>query len=265
MRLSNVLSKPPKSEYVPIESFLTGKKGNIGQKVEIEVGDIALNYYCEKCEDMRTFCSQGKLNCIFVNKNLISIDCVLSCSCGTTAESWFLIESENDITDINPKVRIIKRSDKLSDCVKSRDKRFGEFDELLSKAEVAYREELGAGAIVYLRKIFEKITLQTANAVGIETKGSNGRNINFKELLKRVDSQCHIIPVEYSKNGYKLFGELSNIIHGDFDEMLGLSKFNPLYRLVIGILENVERKKELMSAMDALGWDIAEEETNDQT
>ena len=149
--------------------------------------------------------------------------------------------------------------------MKSRDKRFGEFDELLSKAEVAYREELGAGAIVYLRKIFEKITLQTANAVGIETKGSNGRNINFKELLKRVDSQCHIIPVEYSKNGYKLFGELSNIIHGDFDEMLGLSKFNPLYRLVIGILENVERKKELMSAMDALGWDIAEEETNDQT
>ena len=81
----------------------------------------------------------------------------------------------------------------------------------------------------------------------------------MKELTRNVI----LFRGNIQKNGYKLFGELSNIVHGDFDEMLGLSKFNPLYRLVIGILENVERKKELRSAMDALGWDIAEEETND--
>ena len=34
MRLSDVLSKPPKDNYIQIEGFLQNKKGTVGQKVE---------------------------------------------------------------------------------------------------------------------------------------------------------------------------------------------------------------------------------------
>lgn len=118
MRLSSVLSKPPKPLFEPVDGFLMGKQGNLGQKVDLDVGTVALNYYCETCDDLRTFYSKGKLTCIFVNKNMVSIDCVLACACGSTVEVWFVIESENDITSLSPKVRILKRSERLSESVR---------------------------------------------------------------------------------------------------------------------------------------------------
>lgn len=260
MRLSDVLSKPPKTEYKQVEGFLVNKQGNVGQMVKLQVGTVSLNYFCEHCEDLRTFSSQGQLECVFISKNLISIDCVLKCVCGTKVGVWFLVESEDDITLHAPKVRIAKRSEKLQENVKPRMKRYGDFDDLLSKAELAYREELGAGSIVYLRKIFEKITIQTANAVSIQVLKPNGRQRPFKDLLEEVDRRCHIVPSEFSANGYRLFGELSDVVHGDFDEQLGLAKFEPLYRLVIGILENVRNREELSAAKKALGWSENSEE-----
>lgn len=143
--------------------------------------------------------------------------------------------------------------------------RYGEYSRLLDKAELAYNEGLGAGAIVYLRKVFEKITVQSAKAMQIDYKRHEGGNPkNFKELLLRVDEQCSIIPAEFSANGYKLFQELSNVVHGQYDEDLGLSKFDPLYRLVVGILDNIKNRKELLAAMKALGWDDENEDTNDK-
>lgn len=262
MRLSDVLSKAPKSNYVQVDAFLLNKLGNVGQKVDLSVGQIMLNYYCARCEDLRTFHSKGKLSCIFIDKHLISIDCVLTCGCGTNVQVWFLIESENDITSQTPQIRILRRSEQLSDAVKINTSRYGDFAMLLDKAEQAYRDGLGAGAIVYLRKIFEKVTVQTANTVGIQVLKSNGKPRPFKELLKDVDEQCHIVPSEFSANGYRLFGELSDVVHGDFDEQLGLAKFEPLHRLVIGILENVWNKEELSVAKKALGWS---EDSEDDT
>ena len=61
MRLSSVLSKPPKPLFEPVDGFLMGKQGNLGQKVDLDVGTVALNYYCETCDDLRTFYSKGKL------------------------------------------------------------------------------------------------------------------------------------------------------------------------------------------------------------
>lgn len=61
MRLSDVLSKPPKDNYIQIEGFLQNKKGTVGQKVDLSVGEVMLNYYCAHCEDLRTFSSRG--NC----------------------------------------------------------------------------------------------------------------------------------------------------------------------------------------------------------
>lgn len=183
MRLSDVLSKPPKDNYIQIEGFLQNKKGTVGQKVDLSVGEVMLNYYCAHCEDLRTFSSRGKLSCIFVNTRIISIDCVLTCGCGASVQVWFLVESSGEITSQNPQVRIIRRSERLPDTVKINFTRYGEFSILLDKAEQAYREELGAGAIVYLRKVFEKITIQTANAIVLNMR-------NMREEIQKTFRIC---------------------------------------------------------------------------
>ncbi len=253
MRLSDVLSKLPKKEYVQVDSFLQNKKGTTGQSVNISVGNIALNYFCMNCGDLRTFYSKGKLSVIFVNKRLISIDSALTCGCGASIPIWFLVESKEDITGQAPEIRILKKSDKLIQSTRIRSSQFEEFSNLLDKAEQAYNEELGAGAIVYLRKILEKITIQSANAINIEyDKYENGNPKNFQRLLEKVDEKCSIIPKEFSKDKYKLFRELSEIVHGDYDENLGIMKFEALNRLIIGILENVKNHKEIMNALETL-------------
>ena len=93
-----------------------------------------MNYFCVSCEDIRTFWSSPKLTCIFVSKNLISVDCVLTCGCGSSIPAWFLIESKNDITGQAPAIRILKKSVKLSDMVRINDNRYGEFTPLLDNA-----------------------------------------------------------------------------------------------------------------------------------
>lgn len=256
MRLSDVLSKPQSEEYVQVDGFLQNKKGLPGQKVDIDVGKIALNYFCVICSDLRTFYSDKGLSCIFVNKNVISIDCVLRCGCGNSVPVWFLVESKDNITGQSPEIRILKRNVKLSENVKVNTAQFGEFTSLLDKAKQAYSDGLGAGSIVYLRKVFEIITIQTAKAMNIGYRQhEDGNPKNFSDLLKKVDEKCSIIPSEFSANGYQLFKELSNVVHGEYDENLGLIKFEPLYRLIIGILENVKNHNELVEAKRALGWD----------
>lgn len=70
--------------------------------------------------------------------------------------------------------------------VRINDNRYGEFTPLLDNAMQAYTDGLGAGAVVYLRKIFEKLTVKTAEAVNIEYAQYDGGNPkNFSELLKR--------------------------------------------------------------------------------
>ena len=99
------------------------------------------------------------------------------------------------------------------------------------------------------------VTVQAADSMEIEYQKYEGGNPkNFSALLEKVDAECSIIPAEFSKNGKRLFKELSNVVHGDFDEELGLKKFEPLHRLVIGILENVRNKEEFKDAKKALGW-----------
>jgi len=254
MRLSGVLSKPPTLEFKQVEGFLLNKKGNVGQQVDLDVGPVALNYFCNHCEDSRTFRSKGKLRCIFANKSLISVDCVLNCHCGASVLVWFLVDCDSDICGRDPEVRILKRSEKLSAGVLLNKEQYGEFSESLEKSRRAHREGLGAGAMVYLRKIFEQITQQTAAAAGISCVYENGRKKPFRNLLEEVDRQCSIIPREFSANGYRLFGELSDIVHGEYDEEIALVKYESLHRLVIGILDEVRDNTELMAAIGRLGW-----------
>ena len=54
MRLSDVLSKAPQNEYTQVDGFVQNKQGKVGQKVDLSVGQVMLNYYCEHCEDSIT-------------------------------------------------------------------------------------------------------------------------------------------------------------------------------------------------------------------
>ncbi len=255
MRLGDILSKPPKLDFVQVDGFLQNKKGDTGQTVELTVGNIALNYFCKTCDDIRTFRSRNKFSCMFIDKKTISIDCVLACSCGATVPIWFLVESMDDITLPAPSVRIMKKSEKLSDSVAISMDSYGFISKFLDKADVAYRDELGAGALVYLRKAFEAITLQTATSLGIITTKKNGSSRPFVDILRDIDAQNSIIPPEFSANGYKLFSELSNVIHGaSMNDTDALKKYQPLRRLVVGILENVKNREEFSNAKRALGW-----------
>ena len=165
------------------------------------------------------------------------------------------MESSNEIHNSNPKVRLLNRTEKFISSVQNAKNTYGDFAELLGKAECAYRNELGAGAIIYLRKIYEKITKEAAQAAGIATLNTKNKRKTFKELLEEVDEQKHIIPAEFSNNGYQLFSELSEVAHGDnVCEEDALLKYAPFRRLVIGIIEKVKNDTELAEIKNKLGW-----------
>ena len=196
-----------------------------------------------------------------MDKKVISIDCILTCTvCGNSIPIWFLIECKDDITGQAPKVRILKKSEENMQIEETNNEYYNKYIELLNKAELAFNENLGAGAIVYLRKAFEKVTMDSAEAVKIEyDKYKNGNPKNFQQLLEKVDKKCSIIPREFTANGYKLFRELSDIVHGDNNEEDGIDKFEPLYRLVVGIIENIKNHKEIMESIKKLNWEIDNE------
>lgn len=255
MRLSDVLSKPLSEEYVEVENFLGFKRLPKGAQRKIEAGKIGLPFYCKHCNAIQTFCSNDLLYCLGVNDKKISIDAALKCSrCDlSTVEVWYLVISDGDILSLVPKVRILKRSEKLAESV-AYVENYNTYSELLEQAHKAYFEGLGAGAIIYLRKIFEQITVKSALASGIELKTSKGHRKAFQVLLQEVDKQKSIIPKEFSANGYMLYQELSKVLHGDFDEKTSLKKYAPLRRLVIGVLDNIKNNDEMMTAISKLGW-----------
>ncbi len=254
MRLSDVLSKLPVLEYKQVEGFLGVKELIKGKQRKIQIGKIALNYYCKNCNDIRTFYSNDDLYCIRVNEHLISIDSVIFCHCEASVQIWFLVDCDSDISTYAPSVRIINRTEKLSNKVMLNKEEYGVYSELLEKSQRAYRDRLGAGSMVYLRKVYEQITVNVANVENIPIVNDKGKPKPFRLLLEEVDKKSSIIPREFAENGYQLFRELSDVVHGEYDEGLGLIKYEPLYKLIIGILDNVRKSEELRIAIKTLGW-----------
>ena len=267
MRLSSRLSDKDKN-HGEVESFIdpgryTSQKEeetdeivyvSSGDSIEIQIGTINLPFYSTICDDTNSFISPQKLHCLIINKKMISIDCQLKCTdfdrenpkcqkCNPYVQAWFLIEAD-DIFANTPNINLVKQNFKLSENVKLAVEIEDKYSEWLAKAEIAYKERLGAGAIIYLRSVFEKITHEVGLSTGVEIRGKNGKILNFREVLQRVDSECSIIPPIYAENGYDLFIKLSEIAHGNSDEMTALKEYEPLRRLVIGIIENVRRKNE---------------------
>lgn len=262
MRLAEVLSSPQTNNFMQVDSFLDRKLAP-GKQKRVDIGRIRSTYFCGHCNNLMTFATQenGKIYCVGVSDTQVSIDCVLECAiCKTPVKKWFLIESKDKIYYQAPEVRILKQSEHLSDDVMLENRCPVSIGILLDKSQHAYYEKLGAGAAIYLRKIYEQITVKAAEAKNIPTKNANGHRKKFAELLKAVDAVAHIVPHEFAANGYRLFGELSDILHNDYDECIALEKYNDLRRLICGILDNIKNNEEMLKSLERLGWN---EEDND--
>ncbi len=255
MRLSNILSNEPKDEFAQVEGFLEGKPLSKGKQKNISIGNITLLFYCHNCDKPHTFGSHDKPKnastkdafCIGIDKNSISIDCVLTCaSCHLSiVPTWFLVKSNAAIFSASPNVKILKRSFKLSENASLNNDRLEGFTEKLEEADRAYAEDLGAGSAIYLRQILENITHKMANIAGVDLK----HNKNFNHLIKKVNMKKPFIPPEFSENGYPLFSALSGIIHGSSSEESALEKYPALRRLIVAIIENVKNNKEIKEAL----------------
>ena len=294
MRLSTRLSDKNKN-FGEIESFIDWGRYTIspeeeseelqlisnGDFIEIQIGKISLPFYSVTCDDCINFDSPLKLHCLIINKSMISIDCELHCTaydkdcsmcqnCKHCVQAWFLVEA-NDIFAQLPHVRVIKQNFKLPEHIKFPIEIEDKFTALLEKAEIAYKERLGAGAIIYLRSILEQITIKVGNDAGVDIYRSPNRTKPFNQVLQAVDTQCSIIPAIYSDNGYNLFCRLSDIAHGNADEESALKEYEPLRRLVVGIMDNIRRKEEeiknnveIKAALEAIGFNNGDEQ-NEQT
>lgn len=256
MRLSDVLSKEPDLDFKQVDGFLK-KKLPYGGQQRLEVGVVCRTFYCKNCESDLTFSTgdRAKIACIGVTNRLVSIDCVLKCPrCTRTVPVWYLVESRDEITNPTVWVRVLKRTEKLPEDVLISYGQYGKYTKYLDKADRAFQEGLGAGAIVYLREIMEGITNQVAQNKGIELVGPKGKKLPFRLALEKVDGECHIVPKEFSEKGYTLFSELSEVVHGNSDEETTLKKYGALRRLVVGILDNVKNKEEILQRVHELGW-----------
>ena len=284
MRLSSRLSDKSKNNG-EIESFIDWERYTIspeeetedvqlisaGDFIEIQIGTIMQPFYSTVCRDSVSFVSPLKLHCLIINKSMISIDCELQCmdyveenpsckNCNHSVQAWFLVGAD-DIFSPFPNVHIIKQNFKLPENIKLPVETEDKFVEWLAKAEIAHKERLGAGSIIYLRSILEQITIKVGDSAGVEIRRQNGSMKPFEQVIKAVDKECSIVPVIYSDNGYDLFRRLSNIAHGNSDEETALKEYEPLRRLVVGIMDNVKRKEEeiknnteIKTALDAIGF-----------
>lgn len=254
------------------EDLIVIKKGDF---IELDIGRINLPFYSSKCQDTISFKSNQLLHCLIISDKMISIDCNLTCdnrnersprcqSCNCNVQSWFLIEA-NNIFSNSPNVKLLKTSHKLSKDLKLHIEVGDKYKEWFSKADIAYKERLGAGSIIYLRSIFEKITLEVGTEINDMIRNRQGdiidiNRLTFRDLLKKVDEVYPIIPAIYSENGYELFEQLSEIAHGNSDEQTALDKFESLRRLVKSVVDNVNLKKqeivnniEITNALNKIG------------
>ena len=253
MRLADVLGRAPSTAAHQVERFLGAKRVGWGQHRNINAGQIIRNYFCLTCGDVRTFFSSKLLSCLVTSSESISIDVSLKCSaCGTRTEAWFLVGAD-DVFGQAPTVHIERYTEHRGDTA-SDGGAADQVDDLLERAQIAHDDRLGAGSMVYLRKIFEISTVQAAKAIGISTKMDKGARKRFRDLLKEVDQKSGIVPREFSSNGYQLFSDLSEVMHGSADEGEALAKYVPCRRLVIGIVDNIRNNNEMSQAVAALGW-----------
>lgn len=257
MRLPELLSRVPATTTAQVEGFLGGSALRWGKHKRIRVGKVFHNFHCRTCGDQRTFVSGDELDCLGLGDDQLSIDVTLRCSeCESSVEAWYLVASDGAIAGHSPNVKVERYTENLRDRADRIDATSGPFADLIRRAQLAYENDLGAGAVVYLRKIFEKVTWEVAEILGVETKKPNGNPRPFVAVLEEVNNIRSIIPQRFSSDGYQLFRELSGIIHGDSSETEALQKFRPCLQLVLGVVIEVNQDNVVAQAIEELGWNV---------
>ena len=258
MRLSKVLSKGPSDNFYQVDGFLPKINPKKGIQTKINVGDVGLDFFCEECDDKKTFCSQKPSYCMGIDKTMVIVSSLLCCAQCKKNEVlvWFLLEGTGAFSGNTLSVRVKKRWIKLLGGVQYGIGKQDELSELLNKAETCYFDELGVGAVIYLRVILEKIVNQLADTLGSPSNGKTSGYVSFKSLLEMVDAKLSIIPAVLKKNSYKLFREMSEIVHGKSTDEKALNEYNALKSLVEGILKTVEVNEETSKAIKELGWKL---------
>lgn len=255
MRLSSVLSDAVLLRLCQVEPFMGKTSTSWGGHKRIDVGTVTRQYYCTACESVRPFNSKKQLNCLIAAPDLVSIDVVLKCvDCSNTVENWFLLKCADNLFGQAPSVSLVHCNEHLGVSASALGPNTGPMQDLLDRADLGRRVGLAAGSIIYLRKHFEITTHTAATGVNVPLLTSKGKRRSFADILREVDDQIRIIPDEFSKDGYRLFSELSEVIHGHADEVVALGKFDALRRLVIGVFENVRNRAEFAQATNDLGW-----------
>lgn len=264
MRLSTILSEYDNNELRHVESIINSDKYydpdeimfdedrkpvENGSVVDIDIGTLVVHFFCSSRNDNVTYKSSIQ-HCLVVNNKVLSIDCMLECidcdrcpNCKRTIQAWFLVEADNIFSD-NPSVRILKYNFKVPEDIKFLYETSDAYAEWFAKADYAYREGLGAGSVIYLRTIFEHLTIELGELENINIYKPNGTLKPFMEVLSAVDGKCSIIPELYKQDGYNLFRKLSNIAHGNASEQEALENYLDLKRLVRGIIDNVNKQRE---------------------
>lgn len=258
MLLSDLLSKAPERKESRVDRFLFGERPlGWGRTTTIKVGQVALNFRCRTCGGTRTFLSGARLSCLVVGEGLLSIDVTLKCSsCASTVEAWFLVAAEDDFYSSAPIVRVERYTENLRDRADPVQSDSGPFADLLTRAQMAFELGLGAGSMIYLRKIFELVTHEVAEIAEVPIHTARGKRRPFKDVLQEVNQKRNIIPLRFSGSGYKLFGELSDVIHGHSDEDVALAKYGPCRQLVLGVVDQVNKDNEYAQAIEELGWAV---------
>jgi hypothetical protein len=258
MQLSDLLSTAPERAESRVDRFLFGDRPlGWGRTTTIRAGQVALNFRCRTCAGTRTYLSSSRLSCLVVGERLISIDVTLKCSsCTSTVEVWFLVAAEDDFYSSAPLVRVERYTENLRDRADRVQSDSGPFADLLTRSQIAFELGLGAGSMIYLRKIFELVTHQVAEIAEVQIHTPKGKRRPFKDVLQEVNEKRNIIPLRFSGSGYKLFGELSDVIHGQSDEEVALAKYGPCRQLVLGVVDQVNKDNEYAMAIEELGWAV---------
>ena len=197
MLLSDLLSKAPELGSLQVDRFLFGERPlGWGRTTTINAGQVALNFRCRKCCDVRTFISGSKLSCLVVGEGQLSIDVTLKCFiCLATVEAWFLVASEGGFYTSAPAVRLERYIENLRGCADRLEANSGPFADLLSRAQSAFELGLGAGSMVYLRKILEMVTHEVAEIAGVSITTTSGKRRPFKDVLQDVNEKRSIVPL----------------------------------------------------------------------
>lgn len=255
VRLSDVLSKAPDTSETQVENFLGFRRTKWETPKSIVAGKVLRNYQCYECGETRTFVSAEKMSCLVTDESSVSIDLCLRCpGCEASVEAWFLVGCVNDMFSQAPVVFLRRYTENRLEVAGARSDGMGKIEDLLERAQIAFDDRLGAGAMIYLRKVFEMTTMQAAELLDVQTRYPNKKRKPFRNLLQEVNELSQIIPREFSNDGYRLFSELSEVIHGDSDEVEALDKYMPCRRLLMGIIDNIRNAQELEEAKATLGW-----------